>query len=190
MTDPSKRLINAPSMDDKRPYIDGWKPDPHVPILLTRLDYLLRLAQTNSLWPVSFGLACCAIEMMASMGPKYDQSRFGAEVFRGTPRQADLMIVSGRLSWKMAPVVRELYELMAHPKWVLSMGACASCGGVFQTYSIVPGIDHIIPVDIYIPGCPPRPEALQDGLVKLQNRIRTGVAKNPFAETSGRMDGT
>ncbi len=186
MSDPGKRLINAPSPDDIRPYIDKWKPG-NQSVLLTKLDWLLRLGQTNSLWPLSFGLACCTIEMMASGAAHYDQARFGAEVFRATPRQADLMIVPGRLSWKMAPVIRELWEMMAHPKWVISMGACASCGGVFQTYSIVPGIDHIIPVDIYIPGCPPRPEALQDGLIKLQNKIRTGETKNPMAEPSGRM---
>jgi len=189
MSDPAKRLVNAPSMTDYRHYIDGWRPE-RGGILLSRLDWLLRLAQTNSLWPLSFGLACCAIEMMCSAAPRFDQSRFGAEVYRGTPRQSDLMIVAGRLSWKMAPVARELYEQMAHPKWVISMGACASCGGVFQTYSIVPGVDHIIPVDVYIPGCPPRPEALQDALIKLQNKIRSGTAKNPFAESSGRMDGS
>ena len=186
MSDPGKRLINAPSPDDMRPYIDKWKPG-NQSVLMTKLDYLLRLGQTNSLWPLSFGLACCAIEMMASGAAHYDQARFGAEVFRATPRQADLMIVPGRLSWKMAPVIRELWEMMAHPKWVISMGACASCGGVFQTYSIVPGVDHIIPVDIYIPGCPPRPEALQDALIKLQNKIRTGETKNLKAEPSGRM---
>lgn len=186
MSDPSKRLINAPSPDDIRPYIDKWKPGEQS-ILMTKLDWVLRLGQSNSLWPLSFGLACCAIEMMASGAAHYDQARFGAEVFRATPRQADLMIVPGRLSWKMAPVIRELWEMMAHPKWVISMGACASCGGVFQTYSIVPGIDHIIPVDIYVPGCPPRPEALQDALIKLQNKIRTGETKNPMAEVSGRM---
>jgi len=188
MTNPLHRPISAPSQDDFRPYIDNWKPGDSG-VLLTKLDYMLRLAQTNSLWPMAFGLACCAIEMMASSAARFDQSRFGMEVFRASPRQADLMIVPGRLSWKMAPVIRELYEQMPHPKWVLSMGACASCGGVFQTYSIVPGVDHIIPVDIYVPGCPPRPEALQDGLIKLQNKIRTGVPMNPFAEPSGRMDG-
>ena len=188
MSDPGKRLINAPTPDDNRPYIDGWAPG-QKGILMTKLDWMLRLAQTNSIWPVSFGLACCAIEMMATFGPTFDGSRFGMEVFRATPRQADLMIVAGRLSWKMAPVVRELWEQMAHPKWVLSMGACASCGGVFQTYSIVCGVDHIIPVDVYVPGCPPRPEALLDGLIKLQNKIRSGRAMNPMAEPSGRMDG-
>ncbi|MCB1218392.1 NADH-quinone oxidoreductase subunit B [bacterium] len=188
MTNPETRLINAPTNADARPYIDNWSPGDSS-ILLTKLDWIVRVAQTNSLWPMAFGLACCAIEMMASSAARFDQSRFGSEVFRASPRQADLMIVPGRLSWKMAPVIRELYEQMPHPKWVISMGACASCGGVFQTYSIVPGVDHIIPVDLYIPGCPPRPEALQDGLIKLQNKIRTGRAMNPKAEPSGRMDG-
>jgi NADH-quinone oxidoreductase subunit B len=188
VSDPAKRLINAPSMEDHRAYIDNWKPG-EGNVLLTKLDWVLRLAQTNSIWPISFGLACCAIEMMASAAARFDQSRFGMEVFRATPRQADLMIVPGRLSWKMAPVIRELWEQMPHPKWVVCMGACASCGGVFQTYSIVPGVDHIIPVDVYVPGCPPRPEALQDALIKLQNKIRSGRAMNPFAEPSGRMDG-
>ena len=189
MSDPAKRLINAPSMDDNRPYINDWKPGEGA-FLLTQLDWLLRLAQTNSIWPLTAGLACCAIEMMCSASARFDQARFGMEVYRATPRQADLLIVSGRLSWKMAPIVRELWEQMPHPKWVVSMGACASCGGVFQTYSIVPGVDSIVPVDVYIPGCPPRPEALQDGLIKLQNKIRSGQAKNPFAEPAGRMDGT
>jgi len=188
LSDPAKRLINAPSMDDYRPYIENWKPG-EGNVFLTKLDWVLRLAQTNSIWPLSFGLACCAIEMMASAAPRYDQSRFGMEVYRATPRQADLMIVPGRLSWKMAPVIRELWEEMPHPKWTVSMGACASCGGVFQTYSIVHGVDQIIPVDIYVPGCPPRPEALQDALIKLQNKIRSARAKNPFAAPSGRMDG-
>ena len=188
MSDPKKRMINAPSMQDIRPYIDNWKPG-EGPVFLAKLDSLLRLGQTNSIWPLTAGLACCAIEMMCASASRFDQARFGAEVYRATPRQADLMIVSGRLSWKMAPVIRELYEQMPHPKWVISMGACASCGGVFQTYSIVPGVDQIVPVDLYVPGCPPRPEALLDALIKLQNKIRSGRAYNPFAEPMGRMDG-
>jgi NADH-quinone oxidoreductase subunit B len=188
MSEPQVRPISAPSQDDYRHYIDDWKPG-EGNILTTTLDKMLRLAQTNSMWPLGFGLACCAIEMFGSVSSRFDQSRFGMEVFRASPRQADLMIVPGRLSWKMAPVMRELWEQMPHPKWCVAMGACASCGGVFQTYSIVPGVDHIVPVDLYIPGCPPRPEALQDGLIKLQNKIRSGVATNPFAEPSGRMDG-
>jgi NADH-quinone oxidoreductase subunit B len=188
MTDPRLRPINAPDMDDFRPYIDNWQPG-EGNVLLTTLDKMLRLGQTNSIWPLAFGLACCAIEMMSSTSSRFDQSRFGMEVFRASPRQADLLIVAGRLSWKMAPVIRELWEQMPHPKWCISMGACASCGGVFQTYSIVCGVDATIPVDVYVPGCPPRPEALQDALIKLQNKIRSGEAKNPMAEPSGRMDG-
>ncbi len=126
----------------------------------------------NSLWPATFGLACCAIEMMAiGSAGKYDISRFGMEVFRASPRQADLMIVAGRVSNKMAPVVRQIYDQMTAPKWVLSMGACASSGGMFNNYAIVQGVDHIIPVDIYLPGCPPRPEMLMDAILKLHEQI-------------------
>ncbi len=188
MSDPAKRLINAPSMDDYRPYVDGWEPG-RGGAFVTTVDKAIRLAQTNSIWPLTFGLACCAIEMLTVGTSRWDISRFGAEVYRATPRQADIMIVAGRLSWKMAPVIRELWEQMPHRKWCISMGACASCGGVFQTYSIVNGVDQIVPVDIYIPGCPPRAEALLDALIKLQNKIRSNEAKNPMAEPSGRMDG-
>ena len=122
---------------------------------------------------MGFGLACCAIEMMATGASRYDLSRFGAELFRATPRQSDLMIVSGRVSQKMAPVVKNLYDQMPHPKWVIAMGDCASCGGVFNNYAIVQGVDKIIPVDVYLPGCPPRPEALIDAINKLQSKIET-----------------
>src|SRR5918999_3930612 len=127
-------------------------------------------SREKSLWPVTFGLACCAIEMMATSASKYDIARFGSEVFRSSPRQADLMIVSGRLSQKMAPVMREVYDQMPDPKWVIAMGDCASCAGVFNNYAVVQGVDKIVPVDVYIPGCPPRPEALLDAIVKLQER--------------------
>lgn len=127
--------------------------------------------QKSSLWPMAFGLACCAIEMMATSASRYDLSRFGSELFRASPRQADLMIVSGRVSQKMAPVVKHLYDQMPSPKWVIAMGDCASCGGVFNNYAIVQGVDKVIPVDVYIPGCPPRPEALIDGIIKLQKKI-------------------
>jgi len=126
----------------------------------------------SSLWPATFGLACCAIEMMTTGGPKYDLGRFGMEVFRASPRQADLMIVAGRVSQKMAPVLRQIYDQMVEPKWVLAMGVCASSGGMFNNYAIVQGVDHIVPVDIYLPGCPPRPEMLINAILTLHEEIQ------------------
>ena len=139
---------------------------------LTSVEKLAGYMRKNSLWPATFGLACCAIEMMAvGSAAKYDIARFGGEVFRASPRQADLMIVAGRVSNKMAPVLRQIYDQMSAPKWVLAMGACASSGGMFNNYAIVQGVDHIVPVDIYLPGCPPRPEMLLDAILKLHEQI-------------------
>src|SRR5690554_3212511 len=140
--------------------------------LLTTVEKIAGLSRKGSLWPVTFGLACCAIEMMATGAPRFDISRFGMEVFRASPRQADLMIVAGRVSQKMAPVVRQVYDQMAEPKWVLSMGVCASSGGMFNNYAIVQGVDHIVPVDIYLPGCPPRPEMLMHAIITLHDKIQ------------------
>ena len=141
-------------------------------LLLTTLDRMVNWARKSSIWPATFGLACCAIEMMATAGGRYDIARFGAEVFRASPRQADLMIVAGRVSKKMGPVLRRIYDQMPEPKWVIAMGACASCGGIFNNYAIVQGVDTIVPVDVYVPGCPPRPEQLIHGIMMLQEKIR------------------
>jgi NADH-quinone oxidoreductase subunit B len=141
-------------------------------ILVTSVDSVVSWARRSSLWPVMFGLACCAIEMIAAANPRHDLARFGAEVFRASPRQADLMIVSGRVSKKMVPVLRRVYDQMPEPKWVIAMGACASCGGIFNDYAIVQGVDQIVPVDVYVPGCPPRPEQLIHGIMLLQEKIK------------------
>jgi NADH-quinone oxidoreductase subunit B len=141
--------------------------------LLTTVEKLAGQVRAGSLWPATFGLACCAIEMMASGAGRYDLARFGMEVFRASPRQADLMIVAGRVSQKMAPVLRQIYDQMPEPKWVLAMGVCASSGGMFNNYAIVQGVDHVVPVDMYLPGCPPRPEMLMHAILELHERIKS-----------------
>jgi NADH-quinone oxidoreductase subunit B len=148
---------------------------PAVPGVFTAsLDKVARWAQTQSMFPATFGLACCAIEMMASGTAHYDLARFGMEVFRASPRQADLMIVAGRVSQKMAPVLRTVYDQMPDPKWVISMGACASTGGMFNNYALVQGVDQVVPVDIYVPGCPPGPQSLMHGILTLHDKIVAG----------------
>ena len=149
-------------------------------LLLTSLDRMVNWARKSSIWPATFGLACCAIEMMATGASRFDLARFGAEVFRASPRQADLMIVAGRVSKKMGTVLRRIYDQMPEPKWVIAMGACASCGGIFNNYAIVQGVDTIVPVDVYVPGCPPRPEQLIHGIMMLQEKI--GKERHSFRD--------
>ena len=147
----------------------------HKNIIVASMDMVLKWARSNSLWPLSSGLACCAIEMMSAAAARFDLSRFGYEVFRASPRQADLLIVAGTLTWAMAGPLKRLYEQMPEPKYVIAMGSCANSGGPFvDSYSVVPGVDQILPVDIYIPGCPPRPEALIHGMLELKRKIRDG----------------
>ena len=153
-------------------------------MLTTTVDRLMGWARRSSIWPVQFGLACCAIEMITMVTSRYDVARFGAEVFRASPRQSDLMIISGRLSRKMAPALRRIYDQMPEPKWVISMGACASSGGVFDNYAIVQGVDQIVPIDVFVPGCPPRPETLIYGLVQLQQKMRESRAGRPAIAAS------
>lgn len=147
-------------------------------VLLASAETLINQARANSLWPLTFGLACCAIEMMSTVAARFDLARFGSEAFRATPRQADVMIIAGRLSKKMAPVLRQIYDQMPEPKWVISMGACASSGGVYNNYAIVQGADQVVPVDVYVPGCPPSPDALIYGILKLQEKIKRSKAKS------------
>ena len=140
-------------------------------VITTTISKVADWGRKSSLWPAMFGLACCAIEMMSASASRFDLARFGSEVFRASPRQSDLMIVSGRVCQKMAPVLRQIYDQMPDPKWVISMGACASSGGVYNNYAVIQGVDKIVPVDVYVPGCPPRPEALIDAIIKLQEKI-------------------
>ena len=149
------------------------------------LEDVVKWARRNSVWPATFGLACCAIEMMATGAANYDTGRFGMEVFRASPRQADLMIVAGRVSQKMAPVLRQVYDQMAEPKWVISMGVCASSGGMFNNYAIVQGVDQIVPVDVYAPGCPPGPQTLLHAILTLHELIRTGEITQRRGQRAG-----
>ena len=142
-------------------------------VVTARLEDVVNWGRTGAMWPMLFGLACCAIEMMSTGAGQYDLSRWGMELFRASPRQSDLMIVAGRVSQKMAPVLRRIYDQMPEPKWVISMGVCASAGGMFTNYAIVQGVDTIVPVDVYVPGCPPKPEMLMHGILTLQHKVRT-----------------
>ena len=151
----------------------------NIPFLFAPLEKLINWARQNSLWPAQFGLACCAIEMMSTAASRYDMARFGAEVFRASPRQSDVMIVAGRVSQKMAPVLKTVYDQMLDPKWVIAMGDCASTGGIYNNYAIIQGVDKLVPVDVYLAGCPPRPEALLDALIMLQKKIGH---ERPFAK--------
>lgn len=166
-----KRIETFAFHDSMTPAIGGTERGGN--IILTSIDTLINQVQANSLWPLTFGLACCAIEMMSATVARFDLARFGSEAFRASPRQADVMIIAGRLSKKMAPVLRQIYDQMPEPKWVISMGACASSGGVYNNYAIIQGADQIVPIDIYVPGCPPSPEALIYGIMQLQKKIKT-----------------
>jgi NADH-quinone oxidoreductase subunit B len=168
------RASQLRARDLLRGELEGQDLEQHVEerVLTTTLEKALNWARSNALWPATFGLACCAIEMMSMVTARYDTARFGAEVFRASPRQADMLILSGRVSIKMAPVIRRIYDQMLEPKWVIAMGACASSSGVFNNYALVCGADKFLPVDVHVPGCPPRPEALIHGVLKLQRMVQ------------------
>ncbi len=161
---------------------DNFQPEIKENLITTRIKDFVAWSRKNSLWPMPFGTACCAIELMATLSARYDLARFGAEAIKFSPRQSDLMIVAGRISIKMMPILIKIYEQMPEPKWVISMGACASSGGVFDTYTLVQGIDQFIPVDVYVPGCPPRPEGLINAVMKIQDQITEEAKATTFSE--------